>query len=128
MKQNKLTIQINKPVSEIFAFTTTPPNSTLWIDSIIKEETNEWPVRMGTIYKLQSADGRKSEVIMTAFHKNKMIEWVSEDGNYHCRYAFRPLSDNETELTYFEWVKKGEIDDPFSQEVLEKLKGTIETV
>lgn len=126
MKNNKLTIQINKLVREVFAFTITPPNSTLWINSIDKEETNEWPIRVGTIYKLQDNKGEYSKVIVTAIKENEIVEWVSKNKNYHCRYTYRSIDKNSTELEYFEWVDNGELDEPFDLKVLEKLKATIE--
>jgi hypothetical protein len=44
MRTNTLTIQIHRSASDVFAFTTTPPNSTRWISSFVSEETNEWPI------------------------------------------------------------------------------------
>lgn len=126
MKDNKLVIRINKPISDVFAFTITPPNTTLWIKSIVKEETSEWPIRVGTVYKLTDRNGRPSEVTVTSFKKNKLVEWISQDGNYHCRYTYRLLSKQTTELEYYEWVNTGELDEPFTQETLGKLKLVLE--
>lgn len=44
MQKNKLKIQINKQVSEVFTFTITPENTKKWVDSVLIEETNEWPI------------------------------------------------------------------------------------
>lgn len=127
MKENRLIIKINKSVGDLFAFTTTPPNSTLWIPSVIKEETSEWPVGLGTIYRLQDEKGEISEVTITAIKENERVEWVSKDKTYHCRYLFKPLDKNSTEFEYIEWVDKGDIKDPFTIEILEKLKSAIES-
>ena len=126
MKDNRLTIQIKKPIDEVFSFTITPPNSTLWIKSVIKEETNEWPIRIGTVYKLQNKKGEYSEVIVTALKENKFIEWISKDQVYHCRYTFKTIDKNTTELEYYEWVDEGELEEPFTLDVLKKLKFVVE--
>jgi hypothetical protein len=126
MRENKLTIQINKPIHEVFKFTITPPNSTLWIPSVVKEETNEWPIRIGTIYKLQNNKSERSEVIVANLKENEFIEWISKDKNYHCRYTFKIIDKDISELEYAEWVDRGQIDEPFTLEVLEKLKLVLE--
>lgn len=122
MKNNSLIIQINKPLNDVFLFTITPPNSTRWIPSIIKEETNEWPIKKGTIYKLTNDKGEISEVIVVDIKEDEFVEWISKDQNYHCRYEFKSLNKNTTEFKYYEWVDRGEIQEPFTIDILEKLK------
>ena len=126
MKSKRLTIQINKPINDVFKFTITPPNSTLWIDGVVEEKTNEWPVRVGTVYKLKNKKGEYSEVSVNTIIENKVVEWISKDQNYHCRYTFRSLNKNLTELKYFEWVDKGNLEDPFTLEIFQKLKVVLE--
>jgi len=126
MKDNKIIIEINKPLYEVFLFTITPPNSTKWIPSVIKEETNEWPVKINTIYKLTDEKNNISEVIVTDIKENICVEWISKDNNYHCRYTFKSLNDNLTKFEYYEWVDKEDLKDPFTIEILKKLKFVLE--
>jgi len=87
MRENTLTIQINKPASEVFAFYIDPKNTPRWLDSIVKEVTNEWPIKVGTVYRNQNKAGTWNEYIITALKKKELYELISRDGNYHVRYT-----------------------------------------
>ena len=126
MKDKKLSIAINKPVSEVFEFTTNPENTPKWIDGILIEETNESPPMLGTIYKNKGQSGTWNEYEMTVFEKNKTFTLSRINGDYHVRYTFKPVDDNQCDFEYYEWVESGELDDTVSQDVLEKLKSVLE--
>ncbi len=46
MQENKITVIINKPIEEVFEFTTNPKNTHLWITSINEEIAEEYPQRL----------------------------------------------------------------------------------
>lgn len=128
MKENRLTIKIDKPVSEVFAYTITRPNTKFWVDSIIDEKISEWPVQIGTIYQEQMRNGEWLSYIVTGFKEDEVFELVSKDGNYHVRYTYRPLGDDATcELEYYEWMNSGDLEEPFTQSILGRLKSLIES-
>jgi hypothetical protein len=126
MKEKQLTIQIRRSIPDIFDFLLDPHNTPRWIDSIKKEETNEWPVKVGTIYRNQGEDQVWNHYTLTKLDPEKMFEMVKSDENYHVRYTFKKLTDNSTELNYLEWVETGELAEPLGQEALEKLKLALE--
>lgn len=126
MKNNTLTIRIERPVHDVFSFVTTPPNSSRWIPSVVAEEINEWPVRIGTIYILRNEKNEVSNVAVTAIKNDEFIEWVSEDRNYHCRYIFKASEENSTIFEYSEWMDEGDLKEPFTSEVLQRLKTIVE--
>lgn len=126
MKGNKLTIRIDRSAPEGFAFALNPKNTPKWIDDLVSEETNEWPVKIGTIYKNVNRAGERHEYIVSAWKENEMFEFISKDGNYHVRYTYRPISDNSFDLEYLEWVDEGELEEPFTLDILEKLKAVMQ--
>jgi hypothetical protein len=127
MKEVTLTIEVNKSVSELFAFAINPANTPKWIDSIAVEETNEWPIQLGTIYRNRGDAGEWTEYIVTALKENELFELKEKDGGYRVRYTFTPLSPTSSTLEYSEMVEGGEIEQPFTQEVLDKLKQIMES-
>ena len=126
MKNVTQTIIINKPIEEVFTFTINPQNTPKWIDGIAIEETNEWPVKLGTIYRNQNKNGDWSEFEVTLFEPNKMFTMRKNDGG-EVRYSFKALGEDKTELTYFyEWTGKYELKESLLIEILGKLKKVIE--
>jgi hypothetical protein len=126
MKKLRLKVVINKPVSEVFQFTTNPKNTPLWVGSVIEEQTNEWPVKVSSVYKNTSDGVNWSEYIVSKFEKDKIFVFDKIDSSYHVQYTFVPLTDSQTELGYYEWVDEGNLENPFTMEILEKLKQIIE--
>lgn len=128
MTSNRLSVQIIKPIAEVFAYTINPKNTPAWIDSIEIEETNEWPIKVGSQYRNKTKSGKWNLYDVVGLEENKLFELVARDGNYHVRYSYNPLADYKTEMEYFEWVEQGELEEPFRQEVFNKLKRIVEGV
>ncbi len=122
MKENKISIVINRPASEVFDFVINPENTPKWIDSLVKEEVNEQPIKRGTIYRNVNKAGEWSEYEMVEFEKDKSFVMKDKGSTYHVKYILEPLGNGVTELTYFEWMTEGELSNPFTKAVLEKLK------
>ena len=126
MKQNKITIIINKPIKEVFEFTTNPKNTHLWIPSIDEEIAEEYPSKINTQYKNRGKDSDWDFYKVLEFEENKIFTLTDLEGNYSVRYTYKKLSDNQTEMEYFEWMKDGELSNPFTKEILMKLKSIME--
>jgi hypothetical protein len=126
VKEQKLIMQIRRTPKEIIEFLLDPKNSSKWIDSIVTEETNEWPVKVGTIFTEHNVGGGQSAYRIGAL-QDDMIEFVSTSLPYHARYTFRSITPDTTELEYFEWIEEGEIPEPFTIDILQKLKQVLES-
>ena len=126
MKQNEISIIINSPVERVFDFTTNPENTPRWIEGIEKEEVNQEPIELGTIYRNVDKSGVWTEYEVVKFDRNKIFELKQKNNTYHVRYTYDFISEKSTKLTYFEWVDDGELSNPFDLTVLEKLKVVLE--
>ena len=126
MKQNKITIRINKPIEEVFEFTTNTKNTHLWIPSIEEEVANEYPPKIGTQYKNRGNDPDWDIYKVIEFQENKTFTLSDLEDNYHVKYSYRKITENQTEMEYFEWIKKGELSDPFTVNTLNNLKSVME--
>lgn len=126
MKSNRLTVQVIRPIAEVFAFTIEPKNVPKWLDYVVAGDRNDWQLKAGSVYRLKYKDGKVIDFDVTASEVNKLFEIVSRDGNYHVRYSFKPVNSYKTELEYFEWVEEGDIEAPFTKSTLNKLRMAIE--
>lgn len=128
MKTSKLQIVINKPTEIVFDFVTKPPNSILWIYSIVDEWTNNWPIKKGTIYTLKDKNNKLSRMTIEELDIKNKVGWVSEDKNYHCLYEINKIDEKSSLFKYSEWVDTGKIEDPFNQRILVRLKKVVESL
>ncbi len=129
MKQkNKISILINVSLSKVFEFTINPNNTHLWIDSVVEEKIDKFPIKLGTEYKNVNQKGEWTEYIVVKFETDKIFELKEKEGDYSVRYEYKEISPKETELTYFEWVEKGELKNLFLISTLEKLKEVLESI
>jgi len=127
MKDLKLTVRINKPIAEVFEFTTNPANTTKWIDSVEGEKADSYPPKIGTIYQNWDASGKINEYKVTQYEPSKVFQLDATQQDYKVRYTYTPVSDTETELEYYEWSESDLLHAPFMQEILDKLKEVMET-
>ena len=126
MQENKIKVIINKPIEEVFEFTTNPKNTHLWIPSIEEEIAEEYPPKVGTQYKNRGKGSDWDFYKVVDFKKNKIFTLSDLDGNYFVRYTYRKLSDDKTEMGYFEWMNNGELVNPFTDDILQGLKSVLE--
>jgi hypothetical protein len=126
MKENKLTIRINKPISEVFDFTINPKNTSLWLESIVEEKIDADEIKLGVLYINKDKDGNMNTYKLVSFEKNKIFELKSTSSFYSVRYTYKPISENETELEYFEWVEQGELEALLLMSTMQRLKDVLE--
>ena len=124
MQENKISIIINKPVEEVFEFTTNPKNTPLWVSFIDEEITDEYPPKIGSVYRNRRGDSWNDSVV-SEFEPNRVFKL--ENDTFSVKYSYKKISENETEMQYLECVKQGILAKPFTKEVLEKLKKIIES-
>jgi len=126
MRENKITVIIDKPIDEVFEFTTNPKNTHLWIPSISEEVADEYPPKINTEYRNRGnkTDWNKYKVV--DFEKNKVFILFNLEDKYFVKYSYRKLDNNKTEMEYFEWMIEGELSSPFTEDILGNLEKVME--
>ena len=125
MRENKITVVIDKPIDKVFEFTTNPQNTHLWIPSISVEVADEYPPKINTRYKNRGESDNWDEYKVVDIKKNEVFILSDLDENYFVKYTYRKLDDNKTEMEYFEWMTTGELSNPFTESILGNLKKII---
>ncbi|MBN2095285.1 MAG: SRPBCC family protein [Candidatus Aenigmarchaeota archaeon] len=126
MKENSITVRIDKPIEEVFDFTTDPCNTHLWIPSIQEEVAEDYPPKIGTNYKNRGKEGKWNFYKVIEYEPGKIFTLSDREGNYHVRYTYKELDERRTEMTYFEWMNEGELECPFTEDILQNLKRVLE--
>jgi uncharacterized protein YndB with AHSA1/START domain len=81
MKENTISIHINRPVEEVFVFSLDSSKLPLWFESISEEIPSEIPARLGTILKNRGHNSEKwSEYEITEFVPNTFFTWPQIGG------------------------------------------------
>ena len=127
MKENRITIIINKPIEEVFEFTTHPKNTHLWIPSITQEIAEVYPPSIGTIYK-NKGEGTQWDIYKVIdFKQNEVFTLSDLEDNYHAQYSYTKINNQQTQMEYFEWVKNGTLSNPFHPSIIDTLKEVMES-
>lgn len=125
MRENKITVVIDKPIDKVFEFTTNPQNTHLWIPSISEEVADEYPPKINTKYKNRGKSDNWDEYKVVDIKKNEVFILSDLEENYFVKYTYRKLDNNKTEMEYFEWMTNGELSKPFTESILGNLKKII---
>lgn len=128
MRENKLTIFINKPVKEVFDYSLESNNVPKWIIQIKEEIPEERPVKLGTQLRnigVNSKEWNKYEMI--EFEPPKTFTLKKLNGDYFVKYTCS-YKDGGTEFEYFEWAENGDLDALMEMSALELLKEQIENM
>lgn len=125
-----VTVTIDRPIAEVFAFAIDPANTPKWVDAIVTEEANEWPVKVGTIYRNQRANGEWLEYTVTEFEQNKKFVIRQNTDDFTVDYTFSPTGTDATELQYSIYKESGTLPASLTtgllDTILTKLKHVIE--
>ena len=126
MKENRLTIYIDKPIEEVFIYSLESDNVPKWINSIEKEIPLERPVKLGTKLKnkgFNSSEWNEYEVIEFLPPKSFTLRKLNDD--YFVKYTCTKKRTG-TSFEYYEWAENKNLDDIMEMGALELLKKLIE--
>jgi uncharacterized protein YndB with AHSA1/START domain len=89
MKKNKVSVVINKPVSEVFEFTTNLQKTHLWVPSVKEEIAEEYPPKVGTIYKNRDDNNEWRVFKVVEFKPNESFIMTEGKGNFSVKYTYK---------------------------------------
>lgn len=122
MKTNEIKVNIDIPVEAVFEFTLEPANTSRWIDAIEEETVNTKQIGLGTIYS-----NSYGNLEVTDYELNRFLELTNQKTGYQCSYSYKKISDDATQITYFECMQDGsELIEPMEQKSFQKLKELLE--
>jgi uncharacterized protein YndB with AHSA1/START domain len=104
MRRIEVSVVINRPIEEVFAYVTNPENEPLWQSGVLESElVGEGPLGVGAkTREVRKLLGRRLESTaeVTAYEPNAKIAFKSTSGpvQYEAWYTFEPV-DAGTKLT-----------------------------
>ena len=85
MKENTISVFINRPVEEVFTFSLDSSKLPLWFESIAEEIPSEVPAKLGTILKNRGHNSDKwNEYEIVEFVPNKLFTLSQIGGGIMC--------------------------------------------
>jgi len=105
MAKLEISITINRPIEEVFAFMSDPENQLLWRSGLVEiEQTSEGPIGMGTTYReVMQFLGRRientGEIAEYELNKRNTVKTTSGPVPMEITSTFQPV-EGGTEVTY----------------------------
>jgi uncharacterized protein YndB with AHSA1/START domain len=106
MITTNVTVQIDRPIAEVFAFVTDPANFPRWAGALVKEsrQTSPGPIGEGTTFtQANMLMGRRfvSEMRVVTYEPPHRFEYVTTSGpiRFAGHYTFAPSGDSSTKFT-----------------------------
>jgi uncharacterized protein YndB with AHSA1/START domain len=103
MITTRVTVQIDRPVAEVFAFVADPANFPRWAGALVKEsrKTSSGPVGVGTTFRqLNTLMGRRfvSEMRVVTYEPPGRYEYVTTNGpiRFAGHYTFVPVEGHKS--------------------------------
>jgi uncharacterized protein YndB with AHSA1/START domain len=88
MKENTLSIIINRPIAEVFAYSINPQNTPKWFDTIAEEVAEVFPPVIGTQYKNRRENGEWNYYKVVEYLLNQVFTLAEVNGAYKVRYIY----------------------------------------
>lgn len=126
MQENLKKIEINCPAAIVFGYFTNPKYTSKWMTFIKKEKAEPYPLCAETVYQ-NTTDGKSWDSYQVVkLEPGRLLELVSDDGNYHSRYTLTEKGAESCMLEFREWVDNGWLELPLEDEMMMLMKQNLE--